>query len=218
MIIFLWLPKQIDRQGVFRLNANESLMNWDIPQIDQLLQNRRAIFPNMYADRPIERDVLEAILEKANWAPTHRRTEPWRFQVFTGEARQRLADYLGDYYRTHTPAEKFSEKKYEKTLRKPLQSGAVIAICMQRDPDERVPEWEEVAAVAMAVQNMWLSCTARGIGCYWSSPASILQADSFLELPEGQRCLGLLYMGYYDGAELPGQRNPIEEKVTWRDF
>jgi nitroreductase len=33
-----------------------------------------------------------------------------------------------------------------------------------------VPEWEEIAAVSMAVQNMYLTCTANNIGCYWSSP------------------------------------------------
>ena len=41
---------------------------------------------------------------------------------------------------------------------------------MQRDPGERIPEWEELASVACAVQNMWLSATSYGIGAYWSSP------------------------------------------------
>ena len=29
---------------------------------------------------------------------------------------------------------------------------------MKRDLKESVPEWEEIAATAMAVQNMWLTC------------------------------------------------------------
>ncbi len=87
---------------------------------------------------------------------------------------------------------------------------------MQRDPDKSLPEWEEVAAVACAVQNMWLTCTAYGIGSYWSSPKSILQADAFLELKEGERCLGLFYMGYADvPPEMKGFREPITEKITW---
>ena len=96
-----------------------------------------------------------------------------------------------------------------------MQSACVIAICMQRDPDERVPEWEEIAAVSCAVQNMWLSCAAHNIGCYWSSSKAILQARELLQLREGERCLGLFYMGYHDLPELPGKRTPVKEKVQW---
>ena len=35
---------------------------------------------------------------------------------------------------------------------------------MTKDESNRVPEWEEIAAVSMAVQNMWLSCYVNDIG------------------------------------------------------
>ncbi|MCG8327185.1 MAG: nitroreductase [Chitinophagales bacterium] len=183
--------------------------------INEIIKNRRAIFPNTYINRPIPEEHIQQILENANWAPTHRKTQPWRFKVFRKAALERLSEYLADWYKEHTPMAKFSEKKHEKTKAKPLQSDCVIAICMQRDLEERVPEWEEIAAVACAVQNMWLSCTAYGIGCYWSSPKSILEANDFLKLKEGEQCLGLLYMGYHEMPLLPGDRTPIEEKVIW---
>ena len=40
---------------------------------------------------------------------------------------------------------------------------------MQRDPNESIPEWEEIASVSMSVQNMWLMATNLNIGGYWSS-------------------------------------------------
>ncbi len=184
-------------------------------QVTELIRSRRAIFPNMYSDKPIPKEIIETILENANWAPTHKMTEPWRFKIFRGAARERLSDYLGDWYTSHTPAADFSDIKFKKAKEKPLQSNCIIAICMQRDPKESLPEWEELAAVAAAVQNMWLSCTAYGIGCYWSSPESILKADEFLGLQAGEKCYGLFYMGYYDGPELKSKRTPIEEKVEW---
>lgn len=184
--------------------------------ITQLIRKRRSVFPAMYKDQPIPKEILEEVLENANWAPTHRFTEPWRFKVFTGSALQELSDYLGDYYEANTPEEKFSERKLKKTRKKPLQSGAVIAICMQRDPEERVPEWEEIASVACAVHNMSLTLFAHGIGNYWSSPKSILEAKDFLHLKEGEKCLGLMYMGYFDNPGLKGKREPINDKVVWR--
>lgn len=185
-------------------------------QVNDLIRKRRSIFPDTYINKPIDREIIEEILENANWAPNHRHTAPWRFKVFQGEALQKLSDYLSSWYQEHTPADRYSEKKYEKTKNKPLRSACVIAICMQRDPEERVPEWEEIAAVACSVQNMWLSCTAYGIGCYWSSPRSIIEAEEFLKLGEGERCLGLFYMGYHQLPDLPGKRTPIAEKVVWR--
>lgn len=190
-------------------------MSFTPEQATALIRRRRAIFPATYIDKPIPRAIIEEVLENANWAPTHRFTEPWRFRVFTGDARARLGKRLAELYKMKAKGELFSEKKYEKNLHKPLRSGCVIAICMQRDPEESVPEWEEIAAVACAVQNMWLTCTAHGIGSYWSSAKALQQDREFLHLKEGERCLGLFYMGYHNLPELPGRRGPVEDKVTW---
>ena len=156
-------------------------------------------------------------MENANWAPNHKHTEPWRFKIFRGNALKKLSDYLATWYKDNTAPEKFLKKKYEKTKAKPLQSDCVIAICMQRDSEERVPEWEELAAVACAVQNMWLTCTAYNIGAYWSSSKGILEAKDFLNLKTGEKCLGLFYMGYYKMPTPLGKRKPIEDKVVWME-
>lgn len=99
----------------------------------------------------------------------------------------------------------------------PNKAACMIAICMQRDSDERLPEWEEVAALSMAVQNMWLMCTAYGIGCYWSSPGLIKYTDEFFDFKEGETCLGFFYMGYYERDIPQSKRTPLEEKITWLD-
>jgi len=182
-----------------------------------MLRSRRSIFPPTYIDRDIDPDIIEEILENANWAPTHKKTEPWRFHVLRGKALDRTGQFLANWYRDHTPTESFSQKKYEKNLQKPQRSACVIAICMQRDPEERVPEWEEVAATACAVQNMWLTCHAYGIGAYWSTPGAIADAGDLLDLRDGERCLGFFFMGYHELPDLPGTRSPIADKVTWID-
>ena len=182
----------------------------------RLARQRRSIFPAMYSGEAVPDETIRQLLEIANWAPTHRKTEPWRFHVFGGEARQRVSDYLAGYYKDHTPPEQFSEIKYKKNQRKPLQSSHILFICMQRDPQERVPEWEELAAVSCAVMNLWLGCAALGLGCYWSSPQAALEAGDFLQLAPGERCLGLFYTGVpKPGLELPAERGPVADKVRW---
>ena len=189
----------------------------NIPDLlTSVIEKRRSVFPPMFTDDIIDDKLVNRILDSANWAPNHRKTEPWRFVVFSGESRTALSDYCCQWYKENTPAEKFSELKYNKTAKKALQSSHVIAICMHRDPKESVPEWEEIAAVACAVQNMWLTTQVLGLGGYWSSPGSALAASEFLKLEKGQKCLGWFYLGKpKEGLVLNSDRGPIEEKVTW---
>ena len=186
-------------------------------QISHIIRERRSVYPRSYSDKEITDDEIWEILENANWAPTHKKTEPWRFKVYRGEAKQRIGSFLAEHYRVHTADALFSELKYEKMQAKAEQSSCIIVICMQRDPDERLPEWEELSAVACAVQNMWLTCTAMDIGAYWSSPSALINAREFLQLKQGERCLGLFYMGKSDLSEAQPTRRPIAEKVEWID-
>lgn len=178
-----------------------------------IIKKRRSVFPVQYNDKPISRETLEKVLEAANWAPTHRKTEPWRFKVLVGDKKKALGEFLSKKYEVVDPRPK--QIKIKKLQENPIRSGAVIAICMQRDPNESLPEWEELAATAMAVQNMWLVCTDLGLGCYWSSPGLIKYMHEFLTLNEGEKCLGFLYMGYYDEEPPEVERGAISEKVEW---
>tara|TARA_R110002049_G_scaffold25907_5_gene90520 strand:+ start:8587 stop:9138 length:552 start_codon:yes stop_codon:yes gene_type:complete len=181
--------------------------------IFDVIKRRRSIFPAQYNDKPISKEDIERVLEAANFAPTHKKTEPWRFKVLQGESKEKLGLFLSLKYMETDPKPK--QFKVEKLIQNPRKAAAVIAICMQRDPQESLPEWEEVAATAMAVQNMWLCCTEMGIGSYWSSPGLIKYMDDFFELNTGEVCLGFFYMGYYD-EEIPEvTRGTWQEKVTW---
>ncbi len=182
--------------------------------IEDLIRRRRSVFPDQYNDRPISRETLERLLDAANWAPTHKKTEPWRFKVLhRADSREKLGAFLRDkYLETEAKPQQFKAKKL---YNNPVKSGAVIAICMQRDPQDGLPEWEELAAVAMAVQNMWLACTELGIGSYWSSPGLIKYMGEFFNLRPGERCLGFFFMGYYDQESPESTRGPVSDKTTW---
>lgn len=183
--------------------------------LSEIIKSRRSIFPASYIDKEISDQTILAILENANWAPTHRKTEPWRFKVFRKDSLKALGEFTSSYYKENTPEDLFSEMKFKKTLNKPKKSACVIAICMNRDQEERVPEWEEEAAVACAVQNVWLSCTALGIGCYWSSPAAIHDTQEILNLKKGEKCMGFLFMGYMKEGEYKSDRGDVRDKIEW---
>ena len=169
--------------------------------------------PDQYNNLLIDDQHIKLILEAANWAPTHKKTEPWRFKVLKGKTKNKFGNFLAAKY--EDSAHIFSEFKHKKIMEKVKKSSAIILICMQRDTKESVPEWEEIAAVSMSVQNMWLMATELKIGSYWSSPKLVNFVDEFIPLNQGERCLGIFYMGQHDGKinhRVPG---PIEDKVLW---
>ncbi len=87
---------------------------------------------------------------------------------------------------------------------------------MRRDIKKSIPEWEEIAATAMAVQNIWLSCVNSNIGGYWSTPKNIQTLDTFLNLKKNEKCLGFFYLGVYKSIKnrtIP--RKNIEDDIEW---
>ncbi|MCV6628393.1 MAG: nitroreductase [Flavobacteriaceae bacterium] len=180
--------------------------------LSKIIKMRRSVFPPQYNGKPIDKTVIEKVLEAANWAPTHAKTEPWRFKVLSGDKKNELGVFLAKKYKE--TAAKFSEIKFRKIQDNAVHSDWAIVIGMQRDSKERIPEWEEVAAVAMAVQNLWLKATELGVGGYWSSPAVVRYLPEIFPFEEGESCLGVFYLGNYD---MPSERTPgaWEEKVNW---
>ncbi len=192
-------------------------MKYNLSEITDIIKNRRTIYPEFYSDRKIHQEQIEVILNNAIWAPTHGNTQPWQFHVFLGEGRKKLSDFLSQTY--SDTAEKFSDLKYQKLKNRPLKAGAIIAVSLRRDQSSKILELEEIEAVACAIQNMHLTCTAWGLGAFWSTPKLIYtqSMSQFLNLGEDDKCLGLFYIGYVkDDYEWPkGQRKPIEYLTKW---
>ncbi|CAL8471567.1 g11109 [Coccomyxa elongata] len=191
-----------------------------------LIAARRSIFPKDFTGQKVDRSVVEAMLEAANWAPTHGKTEPWRFVVLGRAAQEELLDLSLKVLERDCTPEEFTKKRAKiEGKRKSAFSKAtyMIAICMKRHaiPGKEMPEWEEVCAVACAVQNMWLSMTAHGAAGYWSSwyteARESLDVKQFLGLDEEDKCMGVFMVGHCaDPGCYRSKRQSIADKVTWR--
>jgi nitroreductase len=184
-------------------------------QVNELIKNRRSTFPKQYATgKKIDDNIIEQMLENASWAPTHKQTEPWQFTVFTGDGLKQFAGYQAAMYKEKEAAS-FKEDKYQKMLSNPLLASHIIAIGMKRS--DKVPEVEEIAAVSCAVQNMYLTAEAYGVGCYWTTGGVTYYEDAkaFFGLTDNDKLLGFLYVGEIAVSSTAGKRTPINEKVKW---
>ena len=192
-------------------------MRYNLSEITEVIRNRRTIYPEQFSDRKVHKEQIELILQNAQWAPTHGNTQPWRFHVFMDQSKERLSQFLGTTYLALTPKELQNDAKLAKLMRRPILSSAVIAVSMARQKEKKIPEIEEVEAVACAIQNMHLTCTAYDIGLFWSSPKLIYskEMNDFLGLSEDDKCLGLIYLGYPNIEWPESHRIPLEYHTQW---
>ncbi|MCU7615140.1 nitroreductase [Chryseobacterium sp. GMJ5] len=161
--------------------------------LKEIIEQRRSIFPKDYTETGISQEIIDEILNSATFAPNHKRTKPWRFKIFRGDEKAKLALEMQEIYQSTQAPQVFLEKKYQDIGFKINKADTIMSIVVNFS--SLVPEWEEIAAVSMAVQNMYLTCTANKIGCYWSSPKLVDHLKNTLQIEENQKCLGLFYMG-----------------------
>ncbi len=185
--------------------------------VNEAIQNRRSIYTSMFSGGKVDDQIIHQMLENANWAPTHKLTEPWRFVVFKENGLKKLADFQSELYKSRSETfGEFDQVLFDKLASKPLECSHVIAIGMKRH--EVVPEVEEVCSVAAAVQNMWITASSYGIGCYWSTGGVTFyeEAKPFFGLGADDKLLGFLFIGLPKSEKWPkGRRSGTEEKVKW---
>jgi nitroreductase len=186
--------------------------------IDQLIRQRRSVYPKQYDKGRVDDSTVRQMLENACWAPTHKLTQPWRFVVFTGEGLKKLAEFQSECYKQVTQRDgTFKEEKYRSLQETPLQCSHIIAIGMHRDDKRGVPEIEEVGAVFCAVQNMYLTATAYGVGCYLSTGGITFfeEAKPFFDLRPEDKLLGFFFIGKIMTPSPDSRRTPLEQHLKW---
>lgn len=193
----------------------------DAMAFERIVESRRSVFPKDYIPGRVDDSLVRRMLELADRAPTHKRTEPWRFTVFTGEGLKKLAAFQAECYKKVTGADgSFKEERYQNLLIKPMESSHIIAVGMKRDPLASVPEWEELGAVFCAIENIYLAATAFGVGCYLSTGGitNFEEAKEFFGLGPHDKLCGFIHLGrtaIYQ-SDLPvSKRKPLSEKMNW---
>ena len=183
-----------------------------------IIKNRRATPPKFISKKEVSKELILQLLENANWAPTHKNTEPWRFKVYTGKSKQKLGEEIYSLLKYKMEmGELLNPQKIDKFKSSIENVPVAIAIIFERDAAERVPEWHELAAVSMAVQNMWLTAANLGLGAFWSTPEFLHLLDDIVGIQPNQQFLGFFYVGQI-AMEYPSPgRGDFGAKVEWKE-
>jgi nitroreductase len=185
--------------------------------LNELIKNRRSVFPDQFeAGKKVDDEIIKQVILNATWAPNHGQTEPWQFTVFTGEGLTAFARFQSELYKEEA-GEAFKEDKYQKMKAQPLKASHIISIATKRSAKKGIPEIEDIEAVACAVQNIYLTVTAYGLGGYWTTGGVTYmeKAKPFFGLGEADKLLGFFYIGHIAVPSPAAKRMSIEEKLKW---
>jgi nitroreductase len=167
--------------------------------VDEAIRGRRT--HKAYRPGSVSREVLDELFELARWAPNHNLTIPWRFRVIGPQALERLKD----------AAEPEAATK--------LDRAPTLVVCSCALTEDEVQNEEDLHAAGVAAYIVLLAAHARGLAGYWRTPA-ILREPAGLEavgVPEGERFVGLIHLGYAAGDKPAPERPPADSVVTYLD-
>jgi nitroreductase len=167
--------------------------------IEEAIRTRRT--HKAYRPEPVERELLEELLELARWAPNHNLTNPWRFRVLGPESLERLKEAAG--------AEAAAKFDRAPTL-------VVCSCALGGDP---VQDEEDLHAAGIAAYIVLLGAHARGLAGYWRTPEVLRTREgrAAVELPDDERFVGLLHLGSPVQEQRVPERTPPEQFVEFLD-
>ena len=171
-----------------------------------------------FGSEPVSRETIEQLLECAVRAPNHKLTQPWRFSILTGAARDRLAELRAGHRlkRFDDPSAPEALAAADKLRRETRDTPVFVVVMSAVNPDEITRE-EDYAASMMAVANFMVAAESLGLGTYLKT-GGIMRDPAVLELarvPQGFRVVGIVSLGYPAEAESPRRRRPAAELTEW---
>lgn len=163
----------------------------------------------------LPRETIRELIELATLAPNHRLTEPWRFTVVTGAARERL----GHFWAQRAGAsidEKARDAFIAGEAKKPLRAPTLIIVSTRTDANQEIAE-EDFAATCAAVQNLLLAAQSKGIYTGWKTGKMVHDPEvkQYLGLDPTDRIVGTIYMGTRTEESPKVRPRKVDDVITW---
>ncbi len=162
---------------------------------------------------PSEADITQ-LLTVAARVPDHRRLEPWRFIVFSGENRTAFGREIANIFIADTPEADAAAIAMEAARFE--RAPVVVAVISSPDKTHKTPVWEQELSAGAVCQNLLLAANAAGWAGVWLSEwlAFHAKVDQALGLSENERVAGFIYLGTANCNPPERPRTKIASKIS----
>ena len=170
-------------------------------------------------ERALSQKLISRLIEAATWAPNHRLTEPWRFYVLSGGAREGVIQAINLDYQING----YSDEKINSELgiisRKLHRSPVVVIVTQFSESNVETRLLEDYAACACAIQNLLLAAHSEGLASKWSTGDLVYERGvrNFLNLSDQESVVGYIFLGF-KLEKITAEPNRKSPKITWYGF
>jgi 5,6-dimethylbenzimidazole synthase len=173
-----------------------------------------------FLDEPIDKAILEQVLEAGLWAPSPLNAQPWEFIVVTSA--EMKTRFLAEANRCRQWAVETSGWKWLASYSADFIAQAPVVVAVVGDPKKSgVDMFQEDGPVgyqhacAAATQNILLAAHALGLGSVWFTFFDKSEMRAILEVPPEKTPLALICLGKPAQAIKPVPRKGLEKKVKY---
>jgi 5,6-dimethylbenzimidazole synthase len=199
---------------------NDAFSEAEREAIYRVMRDRRDV--REFRSDPVPSGVLQRILETAHYAPSVGFMQPWNFiliasldirrqikQLFQSQNEREVAR-IENAERQHL----YSQLKLEGILEAPL--NLAVTCDHRRDGPfvlgrASMPQ-TDLYSTCLAIENIWLTARAEGVGVGWVSILDQQAAEKVLRLPPGVELVAYLCLGY----PIEFRARPMLEEVGWK--
>ena len=168
-------------------------------ELEEAIRTRRT--HKAYGAEPVDRALLDELLDLARWAPNHHLTNPWRFRVLGPAALARLKEAAGP-----------------EAAAKLDRAPTLVAVSVTQTGDP-VADEEDLCAAACAAYIVLLAAHGRGLAGYWRTPEVLRTAEgrAALSIGDDEHAIGLLHLGPARQEQRPPERAPAQDVIAYLD-
>jgi len=186
----------------------------------EAIQTRRSI--RSYNDTPVDRHLIEQVLQAATLAPSAKNSKPWRFTVVMGSKKDEMLAVIREGL-AHREAEGQELGTIQWSLRCIEQAPVTVfvhntdGIHPWKARKEHESWWDlaTVQSVGAAIENLLLAATELGLGSLWVADVWEAYPELNKWLETDQQLVSAILLGWADQAPPVPPRKPMEEVVRW---
>jgi len=157
-------------------------------EVRRAIRERRSV--RQFGTEPVERSVVEEILEAGRWAPSGKNTQPWRFVVIQSDGVRaglaKLAPQAG------------------------MIATAPVTIAVLLDRDLGYDDLKDVQGIGAAIQNVLLAAHDLGLGACWMGKTRDPAIEALIGAQGAEELMALIPIGRPSGRPKAPERHDID--------
>ncbi len=167
----------------------------DKSSLAALLQTRKSASAKAMGEPGPSAQDLREILKMCVRVPDHGKLTPWRFVVFSGDARTEVGKMFAKRWAVLHPEHGADSLAFQAGLF--VRAPVVVAVVSTAMPHVKIPIWEQQMSAAAVCFNLELAAIAQGFDVQWQTDwvAYDAEAKSAMGISAMEAVAGLIYIG-----------------------